>query len=324
MKNKFLRLFLVIIVLLTFTGCGKDKEKEKTKEPEVKINNNDAIIWEVKSDTATVYLVGSIHVARESTYPLQQVLLDAFADSDALAVEANIVDGMKDEELMAEMALMMMYTDGKTARDYLSDETEKLLDEYIAKNGIGGMGKDSETAEYLYMFKPWVLQSLIENDLAIASGLISDLGIDMYFINEANKRNMEIIEVESLMFQYNMFESFSPELQEYLLKSSLETDREEYKTNLLETLEAWEKGDVAKLEELVFMQEEDLTAEEIKLVEQYNKALIVDRNIGMADKVEELLKGDKNVFYVVGSGHYVGDVGIIQLLTDRGYTVTKK
>ena len=324
MKNKFLRLFLVIIVLLTFTGCGKDKEKEKTKEPEVKINNNDAIIWEVKSDTATVYLVGSIHVARESTYPLQQVLLDAFADSDALAVEANIVDGMKDEELMAEMALMMMYTDGKTARDYLSDETEKLLDEYIAKNGIGGMGKDSETAEYLYMFKPWVLQSLIENDLAIASGLISDLGIDMYFINEANKRNMEIIEVESLMFQYNMFESFSPELQEYLLKSSLETDREEYKTNLLETLEAWEKGDVAKLEELFFMQEEDLTAEEIKLVEQYNKALIVDRNIGMADKVEELLKGDKNVFYVVGSGHYVGDVGIIQLLTDRGYTVTKK
>lgn len=324
MKNKFLRLFLVIIVLLTFTGCGKDKEKEKTKEPEVKINNNDAIIWEVKSDTATVYLVGSIHVARESTYPLQQVLLDAFADSDALAVEANIVDGMKDEELMAEMALMMMYTDGKTARDYLSDETEKLLDEYIAKNGIGGMGKDSETAEYLYMFKPWVLQSLIENDLAIASGLISDLGIDMYFINEANKRNMEIIEVESLMFQYNMFESFSPELQEYLLKSSLETDREEYKTNLLETLEAWEKGDVAKLEELFFMQEEDLTAEEIKLVEQYSKALIVDRNIGMADKVEELLKGDKNVFYVVGSGHYVGDVGIIQLLTDRGYTVTKK
>ena len=261
MKNKFLRLFLVIIVLLTFTGCGKDKEKEKTKEPEVKINNNDAIIWEVKSDTATVYLVGSIHVARESTYPLQQVLLDAFAYSDALVVEANIVDGMKDEELMAEMALMMMYTDGKTARDYLSDETEKLLDEYIAKNGIGGMGKDSETAEYLYMFKPWVLQSLIENDLAIASGLISDLGIDMYFINEANKRNMEIIEVESLMFQYNMFESFSPELQEYLLKSSLETDREEYKTNLLETLEAWEKGDVAKLEELFFMQEEDLTAE---------------------------------------------------------------
>ena len=37
-------------------------------------------------------------------------------------------------------------------------------------------------------------------------------------INEAKKRNMEIIEVESLMFQYNMFSSFSPELQELLLK----------------------------------------------------------------------------------------------------------
>ena len=74
MKNKFWKLFLVLIVLFTFTGCGKDKEKDKTKEPEeVKENNNNALIWEVKSDTATVYLVGSIHVAGENTYPLQKV-----------------------------------------------------------------------------------------------------------------------------------------------------------------------------------------------------------------------------------------------------------
>ena len=130
MKNKFWKLFLVLIVLFTFTGCGKDKEKDKTKEPEeVKENNNNALIWEVKSDTATVYLVGSIHVAGKNTYPLQKVLLDAFEDSDALAVEANIVDGMEDEELTAQMTAMMMDSDGTTARDYLSDETEQLLND---------------------------------------------------------------------------------------------------------------------------------------------------------------------------------------------------
>lgn len=322
MKNKLFKLFLVITILFTFTACGKEKEKEPVKEPEVKVNNNNAMIWEVKSDTATVYLVGSIHVADKDTYPLQQVLLDAFADSEALAVEANVVDGMEDEELMSAMALLMMYTDGTTARDYLSAETVKLLDEYIAEYGIGGMGPES--SEMIYLFKPWVLQSLIENDIVVEAGLDSNLGIDMYFINEAKKRNMEIIEVESLMFQYNMFSNFSPELQELLLKSSLETDRKESVEQMQKMLDIWEKGDIEALSEMVLEEDEELTAAEMKLAEEYNKAMITDRNIGMANKVEELLKGDKNVFYVVGSAHYVGEDGIVHLLMDRGYTVVKK
>lgn len=322
MKNRIFKLFLVLIVLFTFTGCGKDKEKETVKEPEVKINNNDAIIWEVKSDTATVYLVGSIHVARDETYPLQQVLLDAFADSDALAVEANIVDAMADEELLAEMSALMTYTDGTTARDHLSDETAKMLDDYIAKYGISGMG--TESAELIYLFKPWAIQSFIESDIVLKAGLDANLGIDMYFINEAKKRNMEIIEVESIMFQYNLFDNYSPELQDLLLRSSLETTPEESCEELLKMLEAWEKGDIVKLGEMVLAEDDDLTDAELKLYEEYNKALMTDRNVAMADKVEELLKGDKNVFYVVGSAHYVGADGIVNLLMNRGYTIVKK
>ena len=323
MKNKFWKLFLVLIVLFTFTGCGKDKEKDKTKEPEeVKENNNNALIWEVKSDTATVYLVGSIHVAGENTYPLQKVLLDAFEDSDALAVEANIVDGMEDEELTAQMTAMMMYSDGTTARDYLSDETEQLLNDYVAEYGISGMG--AESLEMLYMFKPWVLQSLIESDLVLEANLDAENGVDAYFIREAKKKNMEIIEVESIMFQYNMLDSYSQELQDYLLKSSLKENREDSKKELLELLATWEKGDVEALDRLITAVDEDITDEELKLMEEYNKAMLTDRNIGMANKVEELLKGDKNVFYVVGSAHYLGEDGIIQLLMNKGYTVIKK
>lgn len=322
MKNKFLKIFLVLIVLFSFTGCGKDKEKDKTKEPEeVKENNNNALIWEVKSDTATVYLAGSIHVADEDAYPLQQVLLDAFADSEILAVEADVTKELDEETLTALMPLMT-YTDGRTARDYLSDETETMLDDYIENYGIAGMG--SEQAAQIYIFHPWTIQNLIDTDIISESDLKAELGIDVYFLNEAKKRNIEIVEVESILFQYNMFSSFSPELQELLLKTTLETERGETIVELEELLDIWKQGDVDLLTAKLMEESTELTAEELKLYEEYNKAMYTDRNVVMADKVEELLKGDKNVFYMVGSAHYVGEDGIIQLLTDRGYTVTKK
>ena len=158
----------------------------------------------------------------------------------------------------------------------------------------------------------------------LEANLDAENGVDAYFIREAKKKNMEIIEVESIMFQYNMLDSYSQELQDYLLKSSLKENREDSKKELLELLATWEKGDVEALDRLITAVDEDITDEELKLMEEYNKAMLTDRNIGMANKVEELLKGDKNVFYVVGSAHYLGEDGIIQLLMNKGYTIIKK
>ena len=40
----------------------------------------------------------------------------------------------------------------------------------------------------------------------------------------------------------------------------------------------------------------------------------------MAAKAEELIDGEKRTFFVVGAAHFVGDGGIIDLLTKDGYT----
>lgn len=59
---------------------------------------------------------------------------------------------------------------------------------------------------------------------------------------------------------------------------------------------------------------------------EYNKAMLIDRNIGMADKIDGYLKSDKKAeyFIVVGAAHYLGEHGVIKLLEDKGYTVVRK
>jgi len=51
------------------------------------------------------------------------------------------------------------------------------------------------------------------------------------------------------------------------------------------------------------------------------KKLLDDRNVTMAAKVDEYLKGKDPVFVVVGAAHIVGDKGIAKLLRDKGYKV---
>ena len=177
MKNKIFKLFLILIMLISFTGCGKEKNKESVKEPAVEVNNNDALIWEVKSDTSTVYLVGSIHVANDDTYPLQQKILDAFEASVAIAVEVDVVAMQKDTELMTEISNMMIYTDGSNLTNHISEDTLSKFNDYVAEYGISMLS--SEQIDLLYMYKPWVLYSLISNDMVEDAGFDSNSGIDI-------------------------------------------------------------------------------------------------------------------------------------------------
>ncbi|MNJ00321.1 TraB family protein [compost metagenome] len=54
--------------------------------------------------------------------------------------------------------------------------------------------------------------------------------------------------------------------------------------------------------------------------------MLVDRNIAMTDKIEGYLKGQKSSVYliVVGAAHMAGDIGIVNLLEEKGFTVTRK
>ncbi len=316
MKNKIWKLFLIILVVFALMGCGN----KKTDKEEEKVNKNDALLWKVESDSATIYLAGSIHIGDEDTYPLQQKLLDAFEASDALAVEFDLLKAQEDLE---ESMMLMVYLDGTNLTDYISEDTLEVFNNYVEEKGIMGI-TDPET---LYIYKPWVLFNLISTDFT-ATNLNTDLGIDNYFIKEAYNKNMEIIEIESSQFQLELMDNFSSDLQELLLYNSLITDYEENLVQTEEMLDLWKKGDIEGLE-LLLNAEEELTEEDVidvdieSLVDEYNTKLVTERNIAMTDKVEELLKGNKDVFYIVGSAHMIGEDGIVDLLQKRGYTVTK-
>ncbi|MEE1075523.1 MAG: TraB/GumN family protein, partial [Acutalibacteraceae bacterium] len=83
----------------------------------------------------------------------------------------------------------------------------------------------------------------------------------------------------------------------------------------------WAAGDEKEFSKYLASEDQDMTAEEIQLYEEYIKAMFVDRNLSMADYAETSLKSGKEVFICVGAVHIVGEGAVAELLKQRGYKV---
>ena len=64
-----------------------------------------------------------------------------------------------------------------------------------------------------------------------------------------------------------------------------------------------------------------MTEEELKLYNEYNNAISVDRNEGMLKAAIDYLESGDTVFFSVGLAHLLADNGLVNALREAGYTV---
>ena len=293
-------------------------------------------LWEINSAGNTVYLLGSIHVADYDIYPFSNKMLEAFASADALGVEVDILNPSLDT---TEMLLNYgFYTDGSTLKDHVSEETYELVVE------LGEMIGLSE--DLVSIYKPWLLYLTFDvmasinpesdEDLSTAAAL----GIDTKFLVDAYMKDKPIIELEGADYQYNVLNSFSEELQELLLQTSmyalLEVSEEGTGDNsnfLSKALDYWKMGDVESflkitssstdLDDQLELTDEDKKIQE--LFDEYYDKMITQRDKGMANKIDQMLKeeGNNTYFVVVGSAHYISDYSVLDMLEEMGYEINQ-
>lgn len=314
--KKSKRIFLLLVIfMLIFTACDKDKKSTDDKVETKDLVN--PLIYKVtkKESDNVIYLFGSIHVADDTAYPLPKKVMNAYADSDYLAVEADIVEFSNDIDAQLALLQNLTYTDGTKINDHLSPETYNALVEYL---------KEKSSYVKIYdSYKPYFFLSLLNDALSNEAGLTSD-GIDEYLLKMAKKDSKEILEVESVDEQVEILLGFSDELYELMFKSNLASPSISA-LSLKNLYNAWKSGNYEIItlytEKEIDLNNSTYTDEQIKILNNYNKLILTDRNISMAEKLIEYFESDKKVLFTVGVSHLVGDKGIIKLLEENGYTV---
>ncbi len=291
-----------------------EEVSEEVSEPD-QTSTSTPLLYKVTDDKGNVtWLFGSIHIGREDFYPLPNYVLNAFNSSDALAVEFDIVAYSKDQNAVMESLQLMVYKDGTKITDHLSKEVYNEAKKILRENGLYVAPMD--------YYMPCFWNSLISELAYDKHGIVIENGVDEHMIKMAYDKSKEVIDIESANEQFQMEVDFSDELQETILISTILT----YQTGVGidevdEMMNAWKSGDGETIIKSSIMATEGLTAEEAALVEEYNNAVIVERNLKMTEFAEDAMEEGKEVFICVGAAHVVGEGGMADLLAERGYTV---
>lgn len=259
-------------------------------------------IWRLDSPQGGhAYIVGSLHLAHQGLYPLNEKIMKAFGESDFLMVEINSED--MNPAALASFIRKYGYVDGgPPLPDRLSERTALAL-----KNS--GFYQAA-----MAQMTPWLAALAIQVEALHQKGFKSEYGLDKYFIDLAKERKIRILELESLDQQMGMLVEMSPQEADLFLLSTL-MEMEELPKMMTALLENWEKGKVDDFAQ-VFFAEYDKYPELKPLLDK----IIFRRNQEMAAKIEDLTSRESGAaFIVVGAGHLVGGRSILAELAGRGW-----
>lgn len=262
-------------------------------------------LWEVKSKTNTLYLFGTVHVGKNSFYPLPDPVEKAFNDSAKLAVEADITN----QQAIADAAPLMMYTPPSTVENHITPALAQRLKRYAQANQM--------PYDALKGLKPFLLGGLLVLTEFAKQGYDQRFGVEGYLIQKAVVKAKPIVELESVAEQMKLLSGLNKQEQEAFLENALATAEKGKAAAQIEgMIAAWQAGDAAKLEETVKQANDGM-----KMTAALDEKVLYGRNVKMAAKIEEYLKGSESHFVAVGSMHLVGKRGLVELMKAKGYEV---
>ncbi|MBN1608418.1 MAG: TraB/GumN family protein [Polyangiaceae bacterium] len=266
------------------------------------------LFYRVGQGAAVVYLLGSIHVGSSDLYPMRPEIENAFNAADVAVVEIAL-DEQSTQQMKAEVMRAMTYPEGDSLQAHLSAETKTALQGFLHQSGL---------PEQMFMhLKPWAAAVLVTTLELQKAEYSAENGMDLYFQRQAAQRGKPVVALETAQQQLELLAAIDESMQDLMLRESL-SDRKTLPQTMSDALAAWKRGDAEGLARALL--EPMRTAEYQALFDR----VFLRRNQRMAEAVEGYLaKGGKH-FVIVGSGHLVGQGGVVDLLRRAGHTVQQR
>lgn len=263
------------------------------------------------NDRHTLYLFGTVHACDESMYPLSAAVMEAFADSDALAVEIDLIALEEDKALLQPYAAWAYCDEGESSRDVLG---RRLFNQCARVLGI--------KKKALQSIRVQAIVSLLENKVVDAAALSAAYGADRYLLLQARQQHKQVIELETVEEQYRLMYLISDRVAAWMVEGYV-SDLPGAASATRSVVEAWRQGDEDTLLLLLTADEgawPDGIADEMRA---YQTQMYDERNARFAQGAAAFLEENQTVFMAVGAGHLPGENGILQRLENMGYTVEK-
>ena len=304
-RNKAVHIVPVVLLVgaLTFVTAVAQEESKTEGAPAQEQFPESTSLWKVETDTSIVYLMGSIHLLKETDFPLHPKVMKAFGEAGTLLLEAEL-DSAQTPGFQQYLLAKAVYDSGKTLQTELGDSVYSLLETQMASLGLA--------IDQMKQFEPWMVVLTFSSLKLQQLGFNPDFGVDKYFHEQAKTLGKAIGTLETLEYQIDVFDSLSPLSQRALVLQMLEQVDDIEKT--LDTIVLqWKTGDLAGLETTI--------NRSYAAFPEIRDVLLTKRNRNWIPKIEDCIRGRGTYLIVMGVTHMSGEEGVVALLRRAGYGV---
>lgn len=267
-------------------------------------------LWKVSKGANTVYLAGTVYALRPSDYPLPKAFDEAYAQASTLYFEIDRDDPVESGSSLtpAQAAALFKDPEGKTLDQVLDQEVYELVVKYLGLKNIAVASVQNWSVQMLMNVVP-------VDDIKQQIGASAD-GLDGYLVGKAKADNKPVLGLETAASQRNMLQTINEGLENELVLMTL-TDLVQNKSasDLVALLDAWRRGDLSALQNAT-------TAIRTQNRKDYD-LVHTERNKAWVTQMEAMLTTPEVEMVVVGATNIAGPEGVLAVLKQRGYTVTK-
>ncbi len=259
------------------------------------------LLWKIETPNGTPgHLFGTFHSSDPRIVTLPCPVKTVFDRARSYSMEV-VMNGAG----IVTMAQAMYLDDNRTLKEVVGETLYRDTQAALENTGVPSM-------EAFNRKKPWAVM------LALGSppqegGIFLDLALQY----EATRRGIPVHGLETMGEQVAVFNGMSLEDQTVLLRDAVQNQR--HLSEAMEDLvDAYLRRDLAGLMQL----SDKYKSADARLNNTLMDRLLVQRNKVMAERMQARLR-EGNAFIAVGALHLPGETGLLRLLTQAGYRVTR-
>ena len=293
MYISIMRIFVCVLLVLLAGNVNA-----QTKSGALVFNKDDnSLLWEISGNglKKPSYLFGTFHLMCKEDIHFSNQLKTAFENASEIYMELD----MDDPSAVASAISQMNMKGGHKLKDFYSDSEYKRIDKYFSDSlGL--------SLNVFQDFKPYFLIAAMYTKMLTCKSIS---GVEEELVQLAKQDKKKIEGLETIEFQSSVFDTIPyGEQAKELLKSidSLDENRKEF----LDMLNIYKNQEISKIEGMFEKNEFG--------IDDHEDILVDNRNKNWIEQLKTIMKNEP-VFIAVGTGHLVGDNGLIALLRKKGY-----
>jgi len=259
------------------------------------------LLWRVeRAGVTSSYLFGTMHSDDPGVVKLPKPVQRAFDQAQSVTLEVVL-----DPQSLLTMTSALLMTDG--------NKLESLIGRQLYERTVAVMSARGMPELLVANMKPWAAAVILMTPPG-NNGVV----LDHVLYRDAVAAGKKVHGLETVAEQMGLFDDLSRKDQIALLEDTLK-NLDIIGQMLDELLVAYLDRDLKRLLEL---NEASMRDSDPQLAETFNRKVIVERNYRMAERMQSRLREGQQ-FIAVGALHLAGEQGLLKLLSERGYRLSR-